>query len=171
MPYCQRSPSRAASLLVFGLRFSPIQSPVCLFHPELHYTPTLLSSLNNTRHLSSLLSELGTICVPLCTSNDHLPSAVWLLESAVQTSKGGKSRWEPIWILSDLGKQCQIWHGVVEPGLGSHPPTLKIPAMAQENIWSPLPLTQAVRRNANVLGPAGLTFSPQVPVDAKSRCL
>lgn len=166
----------ACGVLVKGparsrLHFCSFQSPVCFFRPELDFTPPLISSSNNIKHLSSLVSQLGTICVPLCTSRDLLPSSVWLLESAVQTAEGGKSRWEPIWTLSELGKQCQIWHGVVEPGLGSHPPTLKTQPVAQENIWSPLPLTQAVRRNANALGPAVLAFSPLVPVDAIGRCL
>lgn len=105
------------------------------FHPKLDFTLKIISSLAMMEHQPSLDSQLRTICALLRPSRDDLSSSARLLESVVQTlrtRKAEESHRKPIWTPSGLGKQSQILHGAVEPGLGSHPPSQKSQAMAQD---------------------------------------
>lgn len=98
-----------------------------LFTPPSHSLKDIavksISSFAMMTHQPSLASQLGASC----------PAG--LLESLVQNEQGcegEEGNRKPIWTPSALGKQSQILHGAVEPGLGSHPPSQKIQAMPQD---------------------------------------
>ena len=104
----------------------------------LDFTPKCISSFAMMEHQPCLASQLRTIWVGPCPSREDPPSSAWLLEWVVQTQQAceeEESHRKSIWTPSGLGKQSQILHGAVEPDLGSHPPSQKTSAMAQDTQW------------------------------------
>lgn len=116
-----------------------------LFTPPSHSLKDIavksISSFAMMTHQPSLASQLGASC----------PAG--LLESLVQNEQGcegEEGNRKPIWTPSALGKQSQILHGAVEPGLGSHPRKRFKQCLKIQMIHTPS-LTQTVCTNANVL--------------------
>lgn len=108
---------RVKSVAVCHFLFTPP------FYPLMDIAVKSISSFAMMIHQPSLASQLRTSCPAV------------LLELLVQNEQGcegAASNRKPIWTPSALGKQSQIQHEAVEPGLGSHPLSQKTRAMPQD---------------------------------------
>lgn len=108
---------RVKSLGVCHFLFTPP------FHPLKDIAVKSISSFAMIKHQPSLASQLRTSCPAVLLE---------LLVQNEQDCEGAASNRKPIWTPSALGKQSQIQHGAIEPGLGSHPLSQKTRAMPQD---------------------------------------